>query len=153
MIRRLKHILFFICMSAGIISCRQVDVHEKITTVPAHKWIKKKSIQTSFDIPADTIVRGIYCIIRHTEKYPYNNLLATLVIKDTAHKKIDSINVNLPLTDAHQNWRGNKMDDLHDHKIFIQKPLALKRGRIYFIWKHDMPEDTLSEILNIGIGL
>ncbi|MBO9619061.1 MAG: gliding motility lipoprotein GldH [Niabella sp.] len=142
-------ILFIAC---GLLSCRQVVVNERIADIPAHEWQQNHAAVVDLDVAA-TAPYQLYFIFRHTEQYPYNNIVAKVTIKDTLNKVIAALTVNAPLASASGKWEGNAIDDLYDHFIKLNTIVPLRRGRYHFIITHQMKDDPLPFVLNAGIAI
>ncbi|ANH83609.1 gliding motility lipoprotein GldH [Niabella ginsenosidivorans] len=141
--------LMLICWLA---SCKQVDVNQRVADIPDHKWGKRLSAIIDLDVK-DTADYGLYFIFRHTEQYPYNNIIAKITVKDTANHTIAAFTVNASLVSASGKWDGRGIDDLYDHFIKLNRTIPLKKNRYRFVISQLMKDDPLPFVLNAGIGI
>ncbi|WP_018627234.1 gliding motility lipoprotein GldH [Niabella aurantiaca] len=148
---RFVYCLFFVLIST-VFSCRQVKVTERIADIPRHEWRKNVPAVIELDI-ADTATYQLYLLVRHTQQYRYNNLVARISIKDTANQPITSFRVNASLVTPSGKWAGNNIDDLYDHRIRLNTDVPLKKNRYRFTISQLMKDDPLLFILNAGIGI
>lgn len=129
-----------------------MKVNEAVADIPKHEWQKKRPAIVTFDIP-DTARYEIFLLMRHTQQYPYNNILLNIAIKDTSNHVLTAINVNAPLTTKAGKWTGFNIDDLYDHRIRLHTAVPLRKNRYHFIISQRMKDDPLPFVLNAGIAL
>lgn len=145
--------LFFI---AGCLlnSCTTVDLYEKTVAVPDHEWNGSYKPEFEFTISDTTAFYQAYFVIRHTEKYNYNNIWINYYYQppaDTLHKETREFQ----LATNDKGWLGTGMDDIYEHRIKLT-PVAnqVKRAGTYkFILENIMREDPLKQVLNVGIRI
>ena len=81
--QRLKKSFFFFCsILIYLISCTRIDLYEKVTPVPAHDWKGSFKPQFSFEIKDTTANYQPFLILRHNDKYNYNNIWLNISIKN-----------------------------------------------------------------------
>lgn len=142
-------LIFFI---SGLFSCQQVTVNERIADIPDHRWRQQHAAMVDLDVRAAAPYQ-LYFIFRHTEQYPYNNIVAKITIKDTLNKVVAALTVNAPLASPSGKWEGNAIDDLYDHFIKLNTIVPLRAGRYHFIINQLMKDDPLPFVLNAGIAI
>ena len=145
-------ILYTMIIFCGLAACKEVDVNQRIADIPDHQWGKHLSATIDLDVK-DTANYALYLIFRHTEQYPYNNIVAKITIKDTANHTVAAFTVNAPLTSTSGKWDGRNIDDLYDHFIKLNKVIPLKKSRYSFIINQLMKDDPLPYVLNAGIAI
>lgn len=137
-----------LCLAA----CTNLDLYERDVTIPQFKW--KNSYQPEFDftISDTTSLYQLYFVIRHNEKYNYNNIWFNLYSqppRDTMHKTL--YEVRLATND--QGWLGSGMDDIYEHRHALTEPIPLKAGNYHFKLEQMMREDPLQNVLGVGLRL
>ena len=152
MVQQLSCFIVLIALVFSITSCRHIEVNERTADIPGHEWQRKHKVLVSLAIK-DSAIYHLYFIARHTEQYAFKNILADLAIQDSTKKELYFMKLNIPLVNKNGEWSGRKMDDLYDHYIKINRSVVLKPGRYWFIIQHQMKEDPLPYILNVGIGI
>ena len=148
----MRIILFLSFILVSIASCKQIDIYEKLVDLPQHEWKRNQHVVIPFKI-ADSSQHQLFFVVRHTQRYPFNRLIVKLFIEDSARKIVKAMQVNAPLTDSAHNWSGIAMDDLYYSRIRINPPVSLNPGTYRFVLEHAMKEETLPEVLNIGLAL
>lgn len=148
---RFVYSLLFILISA-VLSCTHIEVKERIADIPRHEWRKNVPAVVELDI-ADTAAYQLYLLVRHTQQYRYNNLVARISVKDTANRPVTSFRVNASLVTPSGKWAGNNIDDLYDHRIRLNTDVPLKKNRYRFTISQLMKDDPLLFILNAGIAV
>ncbi len=153
----LKALLYTSCFvllaSCVFTSCTTVDLYEKTVVIPGHKWKSSFKPAFTFTIKDTSADYQLFLILRHTEKYNFNNiyvnLYAQLPGQDTALK----IQQDLRLATNEGGWEGVGMDDIYEHRIELGKPQHLKAGDYTFTLEQIMREDPLEHVLDAGLRI
>ena len=149
---------FFICtvLSLFLFSCTTIDLYEKVVPIPQHKWNNDFKPSFAFTVKDTTTAYQLFIILRHNEKYNYNNIWLNL----TAGSPVDSVQkfmVELPLATNEKGWLGSGMDDIYEHRIGLtldpSKFNFNAPGTYNFTIEHTMREDPLDNVMNVGIRL
>ncbi|HEV8285398.1 MAG TPA: gliding motility lipoprotein GldH [Chitinophagaceae bacterium] len=133
-------------------SCTSIDLYEKDLTVPGFKWKNSYKPEFSFIIKDTSVQYDLFFVIRHNEKYNYNNIWINLYSQppgDTVH--ITPFEVQLATND--KGWLGTGMDDIYEHRHLLLKNLHLKAGTYRFKVEQLMREDPLENVMNIGLRI
>jgi gliding motility-associated lipoprotein GldH len=149
---RIALLWIFLAYSAQltVVSCTSIDLYEKNVVIPKHRWSSSFKPEFSFSITDTTASYQVYFVIRHTEKYNFNNIWINLYSQppgDTMHKA----KYELPLATNEKGWLGTGMDDIYEHRIPLTDPRRLKAGTYKFKVEQIMREDPLEYVLNAGI--
>lgn len=142
--------LYTLCLA----SCTTVDLYEKTVPIPDHKWKSSYKPEFDFIIKDTTALYQAYLVIRHTEKYNYNNIWLNYYFQrpgDTLRK--ESREFQLATND--KGWLGTGMDDIYEHRIKLTSNAdkVNRTGTYKFILENIMREDPLKEVLNVGIRI
>lgn len=152
----------FFLAAAGLLffvaACKppKLDVYEKNLEIPGHEW--SSDYKPSFEIkilPEDTAwLYNIYVNIRHTDAYPYSNiwlLIGTQYPGDSIPKEQ---RVELPLADVTGKWSGTGIDDIFEHRIFIQQQATFNiPGTYKFTFEQNMRQNPLPDVMNVGVRI
>jgi gliding motility-associated lipoprotein GldH len=134
-------------------ACQTVDLYEKNVPVPGHHWASSFKPEFSFTIKDSIVLYQPYFIIRHTEKYNYNNIWINfyyLLPGDTMRKEMRE----MQLATNEKGWLASGLDDIYEHRLpLTDKPFKLKAGDYKFQLENIMREDPLKEVLSVGIRL
>lgn len=153
----LKRILYILCFYtlAGCLffSCSPINLYEKTVPIPGHAW--KSSFRPSFDfIIKDTAAPyKIILVLRHNEKYNFNNIYVNLYIKQPGADSAVKIQKDLTLATNDKGWEGTGMDDIYEHRIKLADNERLKAGSYTFAVEQIMREDPLQNVLDVGLRL
>ena len=151
-----KDLYFLLCvvLSCSLAGCRfqTIDLYEKNVPIPKHEWNSSFRPQFKFDIKDTSAAYDIFIVLRHTEKYNWNNIwleLSTKVPGDTAIRK-EKYELGLA---SNKGWLGVAMDDIYEQRVRItpREGVALKTGEYEFTIGHIMREDPLQNLMNIGL--
>ena len=143
--------LVIMCITAG---CRfkTIDLFEKNVSIPKHEWSSSFRPQFKFDIQDSNAAYDIYIVLRHDEKYNWNNVwleLSTRIPGDTAVRR-EKYELGLANNNG---WLGVSMDDIYEQRVRItpREGVSLKKGEYEFTIGHIMREDPLQHMMNVGL--
>ncbi len=146
-----KRFYLLIAISLQLIaSCTTVDLYEKTVPIPGQAWQNSFRPAFHFTIKDTSSVYQLYLVLRHNEKYNYNNIYINLYIKTPGQDSVIKIQKNLPLA-TNENWKGTGMDDIYEHRIELGEPQTLKAGDYQFTLEQIMRENPLKNVLDAGL--
>jgi gliding motility-associated lipoprotein GldH len=146
--------LYIVPCTIILSSCQTVDLYEKVVAIPNQEW--KSNFRPQFDFTIkDTQSRyDIFVVVRHNEKYEFNNIWIALTYQ-LKGKPATTAQYELPLAN-NEKWLGTAMDDLYEHRIQITDPqtgIALQPGEYTFTIAQIMRKDPLENVLNVGLRI
>jgi len=145
-------ILFFFLLS--FTSCTPVGVFEKNVPIPNHKWESQFEPVINFDIADTTATYNVYIVMRHTNKYAFNNIWVKAKVKEPGSQQWKTGQYDLPLADNNRGWLGTGMDDIFEHRILVQQQTRfLRPGKYEYSIQQIMREDPLPEVMNVGLRI
>src|SRR5256885_14984054 len=156
--RNYSLIIFFLLLTGSLqlFSCNTIDLYEKVASIPNLSWSANYKPEFKFIIKDTTAPYQLFIVLRHNEKYNYNNIWLNLYAQapgDSTQKFM----LELPLASNEKGWLGSAMDDLYEHRIALtldpQKFNFKKAGTYSFTLEQVMREDPLLNVLNAGIRL
>lgn len=149
----------FLCLllvfgSMGLWSCQHIDLYEKNLPIPGHQWQSSFKPEFEFTITDTAATYQLYIVLRHTEKYNWNNMWVNMEAQMPGGAR-QLFKLELPLATNEKGWLGSAMDDIYEHRV----PLILdpekfnfnKSGSYKFAVQHIMREDPLQHVMNIGL--
>ena len=133
-------------------ACAKIDVFEKNTVIPGHRW--SYNLQPSFDFTiSDTSSSyNLYIVLRHTDAYRYNNIWLNIGTQSPADTmRYQRFDLQLG-TDAN-GWEGSGMNDIWElRKSITRGPFKFnKAGNYKFTIAQVMRENPLPEIMSVGV--
>jgi len=134
--------------------CKQIDLFEKNTPIPGYKWYADFSADGSFDIKDTTGYYNLYIVLRHSDRYKYNNIWLNIGLQppgdSMSYQRFD-----LQLATDAAGWFGTGMDDIWDVKeILNPTPSHFKKaGKYNFSIKQLMRDNPLPEVLSAGLRI
>lgn len=136
-----------------LFSCTTVDLYEKSVAIPGHQW--KSNYKPSFDftIKDSSAPYRLFFILRHNEKYNFNNIFINVYVKGPGQDTVQKIQQNLVLATNDKGWLGTGMDDIYEHRIPLGPDQSLKAGNYTFTIEQIMREDPLENVLNAGLRI
>ena len=145
--------LYLVSCILLLASCTTVDLYEKSVTIPGHDW--KSSFKPSFDftIKDTSSPYQLFFIMRHNEKYNFNNIYINVYIKGPGMDSTVKIQQDLVLATNEKGWLATGMDDIYEHRIPLAPEQSLKAGTYSFTIEQIMREDPLKNVLNAGLRI
>lgn len=134
-----------------LVRCTTVDLYEKSVTIPDHQWKSGFKPTFQFTIKDTTVPYQLLFIMRHSEKYSYNNIYVNVYVKGPGQDSTLKIQKDLLLATNEKGWLGTGMDDIYEHRIPLAPAQSLKAGTYTFTIEQIMREDPLKNVLNAGI--
>ncbi len=131
-------------------SCTTVDLYEKSVSIPRHAWESSFKPDFNFTIKDSGSTYKIFLVLRHNEKYSFNNIYVNLYIKGPEQDTAQKIQRDVELATNDKGWLGEGMDDIYEHRALLFEQY-LKPGDYHFSLEQIMREDPLLNILNAGI--
>ena len=138
-------------------SCTTIDLYEKSVTIPGHSWKSDYKPSFTFTIKDTSSPYLLYFVLRHNDKYSFNNLYINLYAKQPGQDSAQSVRYDLPLATNEKGWLASGMDDIYEHRILLT-PRGLefyfkKPGDYTFTIEQIMREDPLKNVLNAGLRI
>ena len=131
-------------------SCRQGVVYSEFIAIPSGEWDENALSEFDFNITDQKAGYDILLYVRHTERYPYQNMW--LFVRGNPQQYRDTI--EFYLADDRGRWLGDK------HHGFIEMPVLLEQnyhfpdtGRFYFAVQHGMRDSLLRGVTDVGIEI
>ncbi len=120
-----------------LVSCTTIDLYEKSVTIPGQQW--ESSFKPSFDftIKDTTSPYKLFFILRHNEKYNFNNIYINVYVKGPGQDSAVKIQQDLVLATNEKGWLATGMDDIYEHRIPLAPEQSLKAGNLYFYHRTD----------------
>ena len=135
-------------------SCTTTDLYEKTAVIPAHGWKSSFIPSFSFNITDTNASYRIYFVIRHTDKYHFNNIFVNLKFKRPGHDSTETDRFDLKLANDDAGWLGSGMDDIYEQRIPVDLGYHFsKPGTYSYSIEQIMREDPLENVLNAGLRI
>ncbi len=129
-------------------SCRRGIVHSEFVSIPSGEWCVDSVPQFGFTITDKETAYDILLYVRHTERYPYQNMW--LFVNNGQHRDT----IEFYLADDRGQWLGDK------HHGFIEMPVLYEEqyhfpdtGRYYMAIQHGMRDSVLRGVTDVGIEI
>jgi gliding motility-associated lipoprotein GldH len=136
-------------------SCQTIDLYERVVSIPKQEWQSSYKPQFKFDIKDTTVPYQLYILLRHNEKYEFNNIWVKLRAQAPGDT-VKQFSLELPLAN-NEGWIGTAMDDLYDHRVAVTLDPAIfnfsRSGTYTFTLEQIMRKDPLENVLNVGLRI
>ena len=149
-----QKLLFFFSIALFSASCKNIDLFEKNTSIPAYKWSSGFSASGSFQITDTLAAYNIYIVLRHTDAYEYNNIWLNVGLQSPGDSMYFQ-KVDLSLGSDAKGWEGTGMNDIWEvRKLLSGQPRRFKKAGLYsFKIFHIMRDNPLNGIMSAGMRL
>lgn len=130
--------------------CGVTGLYEQTHLFSQQEWASAERLNFNFEVPDSMSSYNIYFVIRHDDRYGFNNIwlnYSFIPPGDTARTS----KIEVVLSDA-KGWIGTAMDDIVEQRLLLNHtPLRLRPGRYTFMLQQIMREDPLKGVLSAGI--
>ncbi|MBK6937283.1 MAG: gliding motility lipoprotein GldH [Chitinophagaceae bacterium] len=156
--KRRLHLTYLILLILYLqVACNTIDLYEKSVSIPGHAWGSSFKPSFTFTIRDTTVPYKIFFVLRHTDKYSFNNIYINIITKlpgaDTTHTGP----LPLELATNEKGWLATGMDDIYEHRIQLSNAgkdfYFRKRGEYTFTVEQIMREDPLKNVLSAGLRI
>jgi len=138
-------------------ACTRIDLYERIASIPDQAWQSSYKPSFTFDIRDTTAPYQLFLILRHNNKYNYNNIWLN-VYRKKPDGQTSKVPYELQLATNEKGWLAEGMDDLYEHRIPLTPPANdsfyfNRSGPYTFTIEQIMREDPLQNIMNVGLRI
>jgi len=99
----------------------------------------------------------MYFIIRHNDRYNYNNIYINLISRQPGSDSTSTTRFPLELAKNETGWDATGMDDIYEHRISLtpadENIYFRRKGDYTFTVEQIMREDPLKNVLNVGLRI
>lgn len=141
------YIISVLLLTGMFTACRRGTVYSHFSPISSVGWSLDTMPRFDFSIDDKEAGYDILLYVRHTERYPYQNMW--LFVQDSRQHR-DTI--EFYLADDRGQWLGDK------HHGFIEMPVLLEEnyhfpdtGQYYFVVQHGMRDSVLRGITDVGV--
>lgn len=134
-------------------ACGHIDLFEKTTAIPGHAWSSDFIPEFELELNDSSQTYKIFVVLRHTEKYKFNNLFINLGIKEPGQDSALVLRQELKLA-SNERWLGDGMNDIYEHRIpvgLLGETRSLTPGKYTFTLQQIMRDDPLEHVLDVGV--
>jgi gliding motility-associated lipoprotein GldH len=139
------------------LSCTSIDLYEKSASIPGHAWQSSFTPSFTFTIKDTTASYRLWVVLRHTDKYNFNNLYVNIITRQPGQDSTQKARYDLTLATNEKGWLASGMDDIYEHRIPLtpagQDFYFKKPGEYTFTIEQIMRENPLLHVMNVGIRL
>lgn len=148
----MKKIILLILINVSLLSCNRNLVFSEFQSLPMRGWEADSVLVYAPQIVDTNSTYELQIIIRHTDKYPYQNLwLFVDVKKDSTILRRDTLESFL--ADDRGQWIGHGMRLYELPILYLDKLYLPQCGDYEVVMQHGMREDTLPGIIDVGLQI
>ena len=151
------YLLIAISLQLIALSCTTINLYEKNVPIPEHRWFSTFKPEFTFTIKDTTVPYQLFFVLRHSDKYRYNNIYINLHTRQPGRDSIEKSQFDLVLATPEKGWLGSGMDDLYEHRIpltALENDLYFRKSGTYtFTVEQIMREDPLENVWNAGLRI
>lgn len=152
-----KQFLFFTFYVLLLCACTPIDLYERVASLSGSGWPSSYKPSFTFNIRDTTAPYQLFLILRHNNKYNYNNLWINLYRKKP-DGQTSKVPYELQLATNERGWLATGMDDIYEHRIPLTPPANDsfyfdRSGPYTFTIEQIMREDPLQNIMNVGLRI
>lgn len=151
---------FLLVFTAYILcACNTTDLYEKTSVIPGHSWKNSFKPSFSFAIKDTAASYQFFLVLRHNDKYSFNNIWLNLSVQTPGNPGVKTFRVDAKLATDDKGWHATGMDDIYEHQVELNEELVAneisfrKPGTYTFTLEQTMREDPLNNVLNVGLRI
>lgn len=149
MIKRISVLIsFFVLLS----SCDNSVLYENNQSFESNTWSYEDAKTFSFNIDDSLQPVKLSINLRTTTNYPYSNIYM-FVHSNYPNGYTDIDTLEFFLADPQGNWLGDNSGTIVENRALISKGLFPSTGKYTFKLEQAMRNDSLPEILDIGLSV
>lgn len=153
----LKKLFYFLLTAAVFSACTPVDLYERVAAIPGQAWQSSYKPSFTFNIKDTTAAYQLFLILRHNNRYNYNNIWLNLYRK-APDGQVSKVPYELQLATNERGWLAQGMDDIYGHRIALNPPANdsfyfNRTGAYTFTLEQIMREDPLQNVMDVGLRL
>ena len=136
-------------------ACTPIDLYERVATIPGQGWQSSYKPSFTFDIQDTTATYQLFLILRHNNKYSYNNIWLN-VYRKKPDGQVSKVPYELKLATNERGWLAEGMDDIYEHRIPLAPPANdsfyfNKKGPYTFTIELIMRDYPLQTVMFVGL--
>jgi len=152
-----KLLLLFTFYFLLFTSCTPIDLYERVAAIPGQAWQSSYKPSFTFNISDTAAPHQLFLILRHNNKYSYNNIWLN-VYRKTPGGQESKVPYELQLANNERGWLAEGMDDIYEHRIPLAAPANdsfyfNRSGAYTFTIEQIMREDPLQNVMNVGLRI
>lgn len=140
-------------------ACNTADLFEKSVVIPGHSWKSDFKPSFTFSIKDTTAKYQFFLVLRHNDRYAYNNIWLNLTVTPPGQAASKPIRIQKTLATDEKGWLTRGMDDIYEHLLELNGDLAANEisfrqpGEYTFTIEQVMRENPLRNVLNAGLRI
>ena len=136
-----------------ITSCGQHSIYNEHIKLENGKWFKDNSAHFEVTVTDTAKLYDYFITIRHNTDYRYSNLYLFLTTQ-FPNNTYTRDTLECVLADNSGKWFGKGWTNIKEDNILLRKKLTFPMsGKYNFYFQQAMRQDTLKNILSIGINI
>lgn len=153
----IRPFLYLVSCALLLQACSSIDLYERSVSIPGHSW--KSDFKPSFTFTIKDTISSyqLFLILRHNDKYNFNNIYIHLNTKQPGEDTTRQGQYDLVLASNEKGWLASGMDDIYEHRIPLTQSgnqfYFKKAGNYTFTVEQIMREDPLKNVLNVGLRI
>ena len=148
--KRISQIILGVLFLISFIACDSDVIYSEYQSVDDNVWSYDDPKTFTFEMKEDTVPVKIYINLRTTTDYPYSNIFMYLY-SDFPNGYSDKDTLEFFLAKPNGEWLGEVSGTVIENTALITKGYLTTKGNYTFKLEQAMYEDSLPEILDLGI--
>ena len=148
--KRINQLVFGFILLIGFVSCDSDVIYTEYQPVDNSVWSYDDPKSFSFEMKEDTVPVKIFINLRTTTDYPYSNIFMYLT-SDFPNGYHDKDTLEFFLAKPNGEWLGEVSGTVIENTALITKGYLTTKGKYNFILEQAMYNDSLPEILDVGM--
>ncbi len=139
--------IFIVAIALAFVGCQTDIVYSRFNTIPSGQWHTDSIVR--FEVPI-TDTKATYrtiVYVRHTERYPYQNMWLYIGNGNTARRDT----IEFYLADDRGRWLGDSHNGFIEMPVLIDENRQFKNAGTYvFEVQHGLRDSILRGVSDVG---
>ncbi len=148
--KKIKQLIFVLLMALSFTACDSDVIYSEYQPIKNSVWSYNDPKTFTFEMEEDTIPVKIFINLRTTTDYPYSNIFMYLS-SDFPNGYKDKDTLEFFLAKPNGEWLGEVSGTVIENSALITKGYLTTKGKYTFKLEQAMYNDSLPEVLDVGI--
>jgi gliding motility-associated lipoprotein GldH len=146
-------LIFTIAAFLFFMNCDNSSIYRQNFKVSDEAWNTDELMVFSPNIIDTVNGFDIYFTIRHTDDYPFRNIILFVTITSPDNQEVTDT-INVLLADDIGKWRGSGLGDIYDLSVLYKQNVRFPlQGKYTFEVIHGMRKDPLPGVIDVGLNI
>ncbi len=148
-----NRLLILLCLPLLMTACRRDVISSAHHDLPEQGWALTDTVRICLDVPDSTEAYDLALMLRHTDRYTYQNLWLFIQSCDSL-SPVQSDTVMACLADDRGQWLGTRAGRYYSGYVIMERDITFPTAGTYsYVIIHGMRDSVVYGIADVGLEL